>query len=501
MYSVKRYKNDKQKSYSLEGHAYIKCLVISTAAGLSALLHVLCVAPLLEGLPGHVLLDILALLPGGGSTLPAGGAGAVLLIYILSDGGGDTAANLVRDIIADFTWGGDVITDLLGNLVTLPAGDSRALTLGDLLGLDPGHQGADTPGLLLAVPDGNLLAGLAVELLAVDLGHLGAPHLGDVGALLAGELAALTLRDSLTVGLWDVLAFLLLHGLALPLIDIIADLLGHLAALLLGLLGALLGGDVTADLGVVNLLAHLAGHRVADLSVHSVALLLIAGGALLTGYVPALLFGNQGTLPLVDNTALLGWNIFADFILDGLALPLIDDLALGLGPSGALLLHDGGALLLVPGAALLVKLGRAFLLMDGLLNSPGKVDALHLGDRVAFLLELLLTSLLDVIGSLAILLVLEAALLAGDSLLDRFLGDLALALLDISTHGVGDIMALPPGDGVIHGLGNLFAELLGDLAAHGLRGSCPDHGRGVTLEGDLEESQEKGVCEDSLHLE
>merc|ERR1719383_878678 len=138
MYSVKRYKNDKQKSYSLEGHAYIKCLVISTAAGLSALLHVLCVAPLLEGLPGHVLLDILALLPGGGSTLPAGGAGAVLLIYILSDGGGDTAANLVRDIIADFTWGGDV------------------------LGLDPGHQGADTPGLLLAVPDGNLLAGLAV---------------------------------------------------------------------------------------------------------------------------------------------------------------------------------------------------------------------------------------------------------------------------------------------------------------------------------------------------
>ena len=89
-----------------------KILVISTAAGLGALLHVLSVASLLEGLPGHVLLDVLTLLPGGGGALPAGGAGAVLLVNILGDGGGDAAAHLVRDIIADFTWGGDVIADL-----------------------------------------------------------------------------------------------------------------------------------------------------------------------------------------------------------------------------------------------------------------------------------------------------------------------------------------------------------------------------------------------------
>merc|ERR1719480_150312 len=108
--------------------------------------------------------------------------------------------------------------------------------------------------------------------------------------------------------------------------------------------------------------------------------------------------------------------------------------------------------------------------MNGLLDSPGKIDALHLGDRVAFLLELLLAFLLNVIGGLAILLVLKAALLAGDSLLDRPLGDLALTFLDISTDGVGNIMALPPGDGVIHSLGHLLADLLGDLAAHGLRG-------------------------------
>merc|ERR1719158_1874808 len=222
----------------LRSHAYIKYLVVSTAAGLGALLHVLCVAPLLEGLPGHVLLDVLALLPGGGGALPAGGAGAVLLVNILGDGGGDIAANLVRDIIADFTWGRDIIADLLGDLVTLPAGDGGAFALRDLLGLDPGHQGADTPGLLLAVPDRNLLAGLTVELLAVDLRHLDASHLRDVRALLAGEAMALTLRDGLTVSPRDVLAFLSFDGLALPLIDILALLNRDLATLLLGLLRA-----------------------------------------------------------------------------------------------------------------------------------------------------------------------------------------------------------------------------------------------------------------------
>merc|ERR1719489_148838 len=111
------------------GHAYIKFLVVSTAAGLGALLHILSVASLLEGLPGQVLLDVLALLSGGGGALPAGGAGAVLLVHILGDGGGDAAADLVRDVIADLTWGGDIIANLLWDLVTLPAGDGGALAL------------------------------------------------------------------------------------------------------------------------------------------------------------------------------------------------------------------------------------------------------------------------------------------------------------------------------------------------------------------------------------
>merc|ERR1711971_897699 len=412
------------------GHAYIKFLVVSTAAGLGALLHILSVASLLEGLPGHVLLDVLALLSGGWGALPAGGAGAVLLVHILGDGGGHTAADLVRDVIADLTWGGDIIANLLWGLVAFPAGDSGALTLGDLLGLDPRHQRTDTPGLLLTVPNGNLLARLTVQLLTVDLGHLDTSHLGDVRALLARKAMALTLGDCLTVSLGNVLAFFSLHSLALPLIDILTLLNWDLAALLLGLLRALLGGDVTADLGVVNLLAHLAGHGVADLGVDSVAFSLVRSGALLTGNIPAFLLWNQGTLPLID------------------------DLTLGLSPGGALPLHDGGALLLVPGAALLVKLIGALLLVDDLLDSPGQVDALHLGDAVALLLELLLAPLLDVVGILAILLVLKAALLTGDSFLNRFLGDLTIALLDISTDGVSNIMALPPGDGVIHSLGN-----------------------------------------------
>ena len=130
-------------------------------------------------------------------------------------------------------------------------------------------------------------------------------------------------------------------------------------------------------------------------------------------------------------------------------------------------------LALLPGIALLVELSGAFLLVDGLLDGPGDVDALDLGNIVALLLEFLLASLLDVISSLAVLAVLEAALLAGDGLLNRPLGDLALPLLDISAHGVGDVVALPPGDGVVDGLGHLLTDLLRDLAADG---------RSITLE-------------------
>ena len=118
--------------------------------------------------------------------------------------------------------------------------------------------------------------------------------------------------------------------------------------------------------------------------------------------------------------------------------------------------------------------------MDGLLDSPGDIDTLHLGDIVTLFLVLLLAPLLDIISSLAVLAVLEAALLTGDRLLDRPLRNLALPLLDISADCVGDIMTLPSGDGVVDSLGNLFANLLGDLTAHR---------RGESLDGNLEEDE------------
>ena len=100
-----------------------KRYLVSTAR-LSALLDVFSVASLLEGLPGHVLLDVLALLPGGGGALPASGTGAVLLVHILGDAGGDTAANLVGDIVTNLAGSRDVLTHLdISNLnVTQNAG-------------------------------------------------------------------------------------------------------------------------------------------------------------------------------------------------------------------------------------------------------------------------------------------------------------------------------------------------------------------------------------------
>ena len=201
---------------------------------------------------------------------------------------------------------------------------------------------------------------------------------------------------------------------------------------------------------------------------------------------PALLLGH------------VGGTILADLVLDNLALPLVDDLALCLGVGGAHLLHDGGALVLVAGGALLVELGGAFLLVDGLLHGPGHAHALQLGDVVALLLEVLVTLLPGVLGLLAVLLVLEAALSPGHGLLDRPLGDLALALLDVGAGGVGHLLALLLGHRLVLGPGHLLAHLLGHLPADGL-GRGAHHGRRVELQGEVREDQEQSCYTQSLH--
>ena len=77
-----------------------KRYLVSTA-GLGALLHVLSVASLLEGLPGHILLDVLTLLPGGGCGLHACSTGAVLLLHVVVDDGGRNDSHSVMSCSED----------------------------------------------------------------------------------------------------------------------------------------------------------------------------------------------------------------------------------------------------------------------------------------------------------------------------------------------------------------------------------------------------------------
>ena len=70
------------------------------------------VALLLGGLSGHLLHHVLALLPGGGKTLPGAGAGALLVIDVLGDGGELVLADLIRDVIAHLAGRVDIGTNL-----------------------------------------------------------------------------------------------------------------------------------------------------------------------------------------------------------------------------------------------------------------------------------------------------------------------------------------------------------------------------------------------------
>merc|ERR1740128_1001937 len=118
-------------------------------AGGAALLHVLCLAPLLQGLLGHVLLDVLALLPGHGVAHLVTDVTALLIVLELGHGGGRVGALLLGDLVTNLARVGHVLTNLFGNLVADPAVDRLALALIHLLGVDLRHEGAVAPGLLL----------------------------------------------------------------------------------------------------------------------------------------------------------------------------------------------------------------------------------------------------------------------------------------------------------------------------------------------------------------
>ena len=103
--------------------------------------------------------------------------------------------------------------------------------------------------------------------------------------------------------------------------------------------------------------------------------------------------------------------------------------------------------------------------MDSLLDSSGNIDTLQLRHVIAHLILFSVALLPGVLSSLAVLLVLEPTLLAGHSLLDRSLSDLALPLLDIRADLVSNIMALLPGHRLVSGPWNLVANFLGNLFA------------------------------------
>ena len=139
--------------------------------------------------------------------------------------------------------------------------------------------------------------------------------------------------------------------------------------------------------------------------------------------------------------------------------------------------------------------------MNSSLHSPRHIHAALLGDAVALVLKDLLTLLLDIVDSLTLPLVLGPALPLKLGVLNWPLGDLTFPLVGVGAHGVGDILALPPLDGVEGGPGHLLAGLLGHLATGGLRGSLTYEGWWVELLREVHsQGQDQGSCEDILHL-
>merc|ERR1719452_393902 len=145
---------------------------LSPSSVVAALLHQLSAALLLQRLPGHLLLHIRALLPGGGGALPVTHSRALLIILVPGHGDGDRVADLLGDLIADLAGGAHIITHRLRNWVADLSEVVCTLAVVDLLSVSPGNERADAAGLGLAVLDGHLLARLPVQLLAVNLRHL-----------------------------------------------------------------------------------------------------------------------------------------------------------------------------------------------------------------------------------------------------------------------------------------------------------------------------------------
>ena len=237
----------------------------------------------------------------------------------------------------------------------------------------------------------------------------------------------------------------------------------------------------------------------------------------------AVLLGNLLALSFIDNFAVFLGDVLTQLLLDSLALLVVDHLTDSLSVGDALPLLHGLALPLQLGAALLVGLGGALLLVDDLGDGPGHGGALQLGHGEALLLVLGVALLGDVIGSFAVLLEGEPALLPLHLLLHWSLGHLALPLLDIGADLVRNLGTLSLGHRVVlhwtrhlsavldwlllahlvryllsDSLGHLVTHLLGYLATHWLR--LPGSWGRVELVGETREGEDDGETHNTLHF-
>ena len=87
-------------------------VLLAGRRGGAALLHVLGFAPLLKGLLGHVLFDVLALLPGHGVAHLSVDVAALLLVLELGHRGRAGGALLLGHLVTNLTG----IRDVLANL-------------------------------------------------------------------------------------------------------------------------------------------------------------------------------------------------------------------------------------------------------------------------------------------------------------------------------------------------------------------------------------------------
>ena len=94
------------------GLVFMMLLLLPGRRGGTALLHVLGLTPLLKGLLGHVLLDVLALLPRHGIAHLGVDVAALFLVLELGHRGRAGGALLLGHLVTDLAGIGDILANL-----------------------------------------------------------------------------------------------------------------------------------------------------------------------------------------------------------------------------------------------------------------------------------------------------------------------------------------------------------------------------------------------------